>query len=219
MDTVTLFSLLVENFKKLLILLLPWEGKEKLLFSVIKKNDRTTSHLAAGKQPIRTSVGDYGVCLALFLFITHSTSSQVNSGGQVWSVAKRNGLYDVNVSHPNSTGIKNCTSTTVLFILFYFIFSFPLSFSALNIALLNIYFSIPQTTQVTGGKKVNLFWFCLILLLLFDAYSSFLILRNCIFYGLLFCLFVFEGGGGGKENVAIFCFDFFWCFIQWTLEM
>lgn len=100
------------------------------------------------------------------------------------------------------------------FSLFYFIlfFSFPLSFSALNIALLNIYFSIPQTTQVTGGKKVNLFWFCLILLLLFDAYSSFLILRNCIFYGLLFCLFVFEGGGWGKRKCSHFLFWFFLMF-------
>lgn len=58
--------------------------------------------------------------------IWHSTGGQVICGGKVFGEV--NGCYDVNVRHPYSTGIKNCTSATVLCIFFFFFFFF--SFSA-----------------------------------------------------------------------------------------
>lgn len=58
--------------------------------------------------------------------IWHSTGGQVICGGKVFGEV--NGCYDVNVRHPYSTGIKNCTSATVLCIFFFFFLFF--SFSA-----------------------------------------------------------------------------------------
>lgn len=103
----------------------------------------------------------------------HSTGGQVILGGggasEVWG-EEENGCYDVNVRHPNSTGIKNCTSTTVLCILFYF-FLPPFSpFSRYlyvkekeektkqkNTGLLNIYFTNPLKNTRNGEMKLTYF--------------------------------------------------------------
>lgn len=157
-------------------------------------------HSAAEKRSSKTSVGDYGVCVALFLFITHSTSGQVISGGQVWSVGKRNGLYDVNVSHPNSTGIKNCTSTTVLVILFFLNFPPTVIFSSQHRPFKYLFLN-PSNNTSDGGGKLTYFGS---VLFYFSFWCLFLIpyFKNCIFSGLLFCLFVFfEGGGVGDKKM------------------
>lgn len=39
--------------------------------------------------------------------------------GKFEVLEKKNGLYDVNVLHPYSTGIKNCTSAAVRFVFLY----------------------------------------------------------------------------------------------------
>lgn len=81
---------------------------------------------------------------------------------------EENGLYDVGVLHPNTTGIENCTSATALFVFLFFLFlshcrvvihHFVCACACVcektqNAAILNIYFSIPQRTHTEGEKKL-----------------------------------------------------------------
>lgn len=124
-------------------MLLPWKGKKSYLKTT---KPSVTFHPVTRKRPSRTSVGGCWDCVAL-LFIRHLFFLVYNvheRGGKAiygipvvvrWSVG---GTFEVwgeetgctmlngcaeDTHHPSSTGIKNCTSTTVLFF-------FPLSFSA-----------------------------------------------------------------------------------------
>ena len=113
----------------------------------------------------------------------HSTGGQVFCGGKRLKCRgeEKNGLYDdVTVRHPSSIGVTDCTSTTVLFTFFqillsslfcpqspWILFMFGREKKQTAPPFLNIYFSNPSKNPSDGGeRKVNLFWFCLILLLL-----------------------------------------------------
>lgn len=98
--------------------------------------------------------------------------------GKFEVLEKENGLYDVNVLHPYSTGIKNCISAAVRFVFLYHCrVALPTIILCVREKktqnMMNIYSAIPQRTR--SGEKVNLFCFCLILLfsLMFIPHSLF----------------------------------------------
>lgn len=84
---------------------------------------------------------------------------------EVWR--EENGFCDVSVLHPNSTGIKKLHFKSQFSLYFSFIFSSPVMLSyppiifcakeeKKNLAIFNIYFTIPQEHKQKGGE-VNLF--------------------------------------------------------------
>lgn len=68
-------------------------------------------------------------------------------GEDIYIYIKKNGCYDVKVHHPNSTGIKSCTSTTVLCVSVQ-LFFFPLSF--LSLMARPLFFLYVKEKQNTG---------------------------------------------------------------------
>lgn len=78
--------------------------------------------------------------------------------GKFEVLEKENGLYDVNVLHPNSTGIKNCTSAAVRFVFLYHCrVALPTIILCVREKkkyqnMMNIYSAIPQRTQAVGKK-------------------------------------------------------------------
>lgn len=132
----------------------------------------------------------------------HSTGGLIICGGKLWSVWEsiKTGVYDVNVAIQTPPALRIALQPH------FFVFYFP-SFTTINPfctwkkerkrRTFKYLFLNPSKNTSNREKEVNLFWFCLILLLIFDAYSSFLILRIVYFMG--YCIFCsFSRGGSGR---------------------
>lgn len=170
MASVALFSFAGGNIGKLLILLLRWQGKENSQNNFPPSCRKITQ--------CDFCWGMLSLCGTLlfirFSFLLFRILMNLGKGGvyesmafhwwseilKVWNVERGYRVLWCHCSPSHSTGIKNCTSTTVLYMFCSFPLSFPLVELLMNhfvcerekkyTGLLNIYFTVFQRTQAMG---------------------------------------------------------------------
>lgn len=94
--------------------------------------------------------------------------------GKFEVLEKENGLYDVNVLHPYSTGIKNCTSAAVRFVFLY-----------------HCRVALPTIILCVREKKLRIWWIFILQSLKEHAMGRRLTyFVSVLFYSSLWCLFL-----------------------------